>query len=118
MVVLKAYLDSSGEEQDSQHKVCSLAGYITTTNKWRKFEKLWKQRLTDYKVPYLHMKEFAHYRPPFDIFKDNESNKEKPERKLFLQSLINIMEDTNLMGIGSVVRLEALDKFNKEKTYR
>ncbi len=115
MVILKAYLDNSGEEDDPQHKVCSLAGYVTTIKKWCKFEKLWKQILKQYKVPYLHMKEYAHYKSPFDIFWDEKLMKEKPERKLFLQALVNIMDETNLRGILSVIRLDDFRKFNEEK---
>jgi hypothetical protein len=114
-VILKAYIDNSGEEDDPQHKVCSMAGYITTAKKWRKFEKLWKQTLIMYKVPYLHMKEFAHYKPPFDTFWDKELKKEKSERKAFLQALINIMEETNLSGIISTIRLADFKKFNEDR---
>src|SRR3974390_2963402 len=95
MAILRAYLDSSGEDTP-QHKVCSIAGFITTIKKWKKFEKLWKQTLITYKVPYFHMNEFAHYKPPFDIFWDAELGKEKPERIAFLQALSNVMEETNL----------------------
>jgi hypothetical protein len=115
MGILKVYLDNSGEEGDPQHKICSLAGYITTVKKWRKFEKLWKQTLVRYKVPYLHMKEFAHYKKPFDIFWDEKLKQEKPERKAFIQSLIDVMEETNLKGIMAVVRLADLKRFNDER---
>ncbi len=110
MVIIRAYLDNSGEEDDPQHKVCSLAGYVTTVKKWRKFEKLWKQTLRQYKVPYFHMKEFAHNIGPFEKFKGNEDN-----RRQFIRSLIDIMGETNLMGIISVIRLEDFRKFIKEK---
>jgi hypothetical protein len=110
MVILKAYMDNSGEEDDPQHKVCSLAGYITTAKKWRKFEKLWKQTLVRYKVPYLHMKEFAHNIDPFEKFKDKEE-----DRRQFIQSLVNIMEETSLRGIISVIRLDDFKKFNEER---
>ena len=114
MEILRAYLDSSGEDTP-QHKVCSIAGFVTTVKKWRKFEKLWKQRLRDFKVPYLHMRQFVHYKPPFDIFWDAELRKEKPERVSFLQTLTNIMEETDLRGIMSVVRLADIRRFNQEK---
>jgi hypothetical protein len=110
MMILKAYLDNSGEENDPQHRVCSIAGYVTTVNKWRKFYKLWKQTLTLYKVPYLHMKEFAHNIGPFEKFKNNEEN-----RRQFIRSLINVMEETHLRGIMSVIRLADFRRFNEEK---
>jgi hypothetical protein len=110
MVILKAYMDNSGEEDDPQHKVCSLAGYITTAKKWRKFDKLWKQTLIMYKVPYLHMKEFAPNIGPFEKFKDHEK-----DRRQFIQSLVDIMEETHLRGIMSVIRLGDFRKFIKDK---
>jgi len=112
---VKSWVDNSGDNKSKQHKVCSIAGYITTLKKWRKLEKLWKQILREYEVPYLHMVDFAHFKLPFDIFKDKETGKEKPKRKLFLDSLINIMQDTQLKGFVSIVILEDLHKFNNER---
>jgi hypothetical protein len=100
MVMLRAYFDNSGQEDDPQHKVCSLAGFVTTVKKWRKFDKLWKQTLRQYKVPYLHMKEFAPNIDPFEKFKDDEQG-----RRQFIKSLIDIMDETHLMVILSVIRL-------------
>lgn len=67
---VKSWVDNSGDEIDKQHKVCSIGGYITTVNKWQEFEELWKLTLKRYKVKFLHMKDFAPFNPPFDIFRD------------------------------------------------
>lgn len=109
---VQSFVDNSGDEIDVEHKVCSFAGYVTTVKKWRKFEKLWRQVLRKYRVPYLHMKEFAHHIPPFDIFWDNKLKIEKPERKEFLNELINVMVDCQLNGILSVTILDDLNRFN------
>jgi len=111
---VQSFVDNSGDEQDIQHRICSFAGYVTTVQKWRKFEKLWKQVLRKYKVKYLHMREFAHNLPPFDIFWDNDLKKEKPERKEFIKELIYVMEDCQLRGILSVTDLDDLKRFNNE----
>ncbi len=107
---VKSYLDNSGDEEDKQHKICSIAGYITNVKKWRKYEKLWRQVLKKHKVPYLHMREFAPNNPPFEKFKDNEL-----ERRKFLQSLVNVMQEVNLIGCVSIVKLDDLKRFNLER---
>ena len=112
---VKSWVDNSGDAIDKQHKVCSIAGYIASAIKWRKFEKLWKQTLRRYKVPYLHMREFTPFKPPFHIFRDKRTGKEKPARKLFLEALINVMQDTQLQGIVSIVKLDDLSRFNQER---
>jgi hypothetical protein len=110
MIVLKGYFDDSGDEEDHQHEVCSVAGYVATMDDWNKFEKEWQKVLDDNRVPYLHMREFAHFKKSFEKFKDN-----KEDRIIFLQSLINVMKNANLYGIGSVIRLSGLREFNAEK---
>lgn len=110
MVVLKGYFDDSGDEKDRQHKACSLSGYIGTVDDWNKFEENWKKTLDDFDVPYLHMKEFAHFRGPFDKYKEN-----KAERKKLLISLISVIRESHLYGISSAIRLKGLNKFIDEK---
>ena len=112
---VKSWVDNSGDEKDKQHKVCSVAGYITTAINWQKFEKRWKKTLEKHKVRFLHMKDFAPFNPPFDIFKDKLTGKEKPERKLFLQTLIKVMKKSELQGIVSIVKLDDLRRFNQER---
>lgn len=110
MVVLKGYFDDSGDEEDRQHKACSLSGYIGTFDNWNRFEKNWQQILDDFDVPYLHMKEFAHFRGPFKKYKENAI-----ERKNLLISLITVIRESNLYGISSSIRRKGIRKFNDER---
>jgi len=110
MVVLKGYFDDSGDEEDPQHKVCSLSGYIGTFDNWEKFEKDWQKVLNDNDVPYLHMRELAHFRGPFDKYKGKETKR----KELFI-SFISVIREANLFGISSSVRLKGLRQFNIEK---
>jgi hypothetical protein len=109
MVILKGYFDDSGEEEDRQHKAVSLSGYIGTFDNWKKFEDGWQRVLDKEHIPYLHMKELAHFKGPFAKYKDNE-----PDRKNLLISLIKVLEDSRLYGISTAIRLKGLYKFNIE----
>lgn len=110
MVVLKGYFDDSGDEEDRQHKACSLSGYIGTFDDWANFEKEWQKVLNDFEVPYLHMKEYAHFRGPFDKYKNNHI-----KRKNLLISLITVIRESNLLGISSSIRLKGLYRLNNER---
>ncbi|MBM4293841.1 MAG: DUF3800 domain-containing protein [Deltaproteobacteria bacterium] len=110
MVALKGYFDDSGDEEDRQHKACSLSGYIGTFDDWDKFENGWIKVLDENNIPYLHMKEFAHFRGPFEKYKGKET-----ERKELLISLISVIRESNLFGISSSIRLKGLHKFNNER---
>ncbi len=110
MAVLKVYVDDSGEKENRQHKVCSIAGYIASVEQWEIFEKLWKWTLNHYNIPYLHMKDFASNNPPFDKFKNN-----KQEKIELFKSLTKDISFCDLKPITSIIRLCDLDKFNAEK---
>ena len=102
MVVLKGYFDDSDDK-----KTCSLSGYIASVDNWNSFERDWNKVLAEYEIPYLHMKDFAHFKKPFDKFKDNE-----PDRVKCLSSLIAIIRENSLTGITSIIRYAGLSKFN------
>jgi hypothetical protein len=112
MAVLRVYFDDSGEESDPQHKVCSIGGFVTTARKWKKLERKWRETLNspDFDVPYFHMKEFAHCIGPFEKWKNKEN-----KRIAFLQSLIEIIREFNLIGIASILILEDFRRIKAEK---
>jgi hypothetical protein len=64
--VFKAYVDDSGDADDPQHSACSIAGFVGTVENWTKFEEQWAILLDRFRIPYLHMREFAPHKPPFD----------------------------------------------------
>jgi hypothetical protein len=107
MAVLKAYFDDSGDENDYRVLSSSLAGYVGTIDNWRYFEAAWQKTLQDHNIPYLHMKQFAHFRKPFDKYKNDEVG-----RIALLESLINVIKDSHLEGVASCVDLRDLRSFN------
>jgi hypothetical protein len=66
--VIKGYFDNSGDAEDPQHTVMTVGGFIATQSQWADFEIRWNANLHKYSLPYLHMKEFAHFIKPFHIF--------------------------------------------------
>jgi hypothetical protein len=56
--MLTGYFDASGSEDDLPASV--VAGFIQSVNAWAQFTDQWQEMLDDFRVPYLHMKEFNH----------------------------------------------------------
>jgi len=67
-------------------------------------------QLANFRIPYLHMREFAHHLPPYDHLTDDE-------RKDVLHSLIQTIKRCNLSGFGAVIRLPDLQRFNRERSH-
>lgn len=109
MVILKAYLDDSGDDIDPQHKACSLFGYLGHVEQWEQFESEWRAALDEYGMPYLHMRDFIGSKQPYERFRHDE-----PGRVAFLQSLGKVIQRSRLEGVGSVVRLADLRRFCSE----
>jgi hypothetical protein len=108
MAIFKAYIDDSGDEIDPQHSACSLGGFLGSFDAWAAFEREWRRLLTELRIPWLHMKEFAHHLEPFDYL--NEA-----ERVTILKALINTIKECGLTGFGVVIRLPDLRRFNAER---
>lgn len=65
----------------------------------------------EFDVPYLHMKEFAHSKPgsPFEAWKGDE-----PRRAAFLAALAKVIRQSDLAGVGAIVRVPDLLRFNRD----
>jgi hypothetical protein len=66
--MLTAYCDDSEERS-----FVVVGGWIASTKEWENFEIDWKLFLASYKVPYFHMREFAHSRGPYEKWKNADS---------------------------------------------
>ncbi len=110
MAAHKAYVDDSGDAEDPSHSACSIAGFVGTADQWAEFEREWAIQLANFRIPYLHMREFAHHLPPYDHLTDDE-------RKDVLHSLIQTIKRCNLSGFGAVIRLPDLQRFNRERSH-
>jgi hypothetical protein len=65
-----------------------VAGYLSTYQKWLEFIGEWTVLLGAYGLPYFHMAEFAHFKGPFDQFKDDEGR-----RSEFLSKAASLIRD-------------------------
>jgi hypothetical protein len=69
----------------------------------------WRRLLAEeLNIPWLHMKDFAHYKKPFDHL--NEADRVK-----VLKALINTIKKCGLTAFGVVIRLPDLRRFNAER---
>ncbi|HVM79658.1 MAG TPA: hypothetical protein VMU06_11595 [Stellaceae bacterium] len=110
MLVLKSFFDESGKEDDPNLSACSVAGYVTEVGVWEAFERRWRGALDLFEVPYFHMKEFGAPNGPYAKWREGRDG----EREDFLKALISVIEGCALTGIGSLVRLTDLRRFNRE----
>lgn len=113
MAVLKGYFDESGKEDDPafQNFASSVTGCVGTIEAWELIQSGWAGVLTDFEVPYFHMKEYAHSKAgsPFEAWKGQDA-----KRADFLKKLIGTLQGCELYGVGAIVRHPDLCKFNQE----
>lgn len=106
MAILKAYFDDS---RDSENRAMTFAGYLSTVELWKQFDRAWKAVLDEFHVPYLHMKEFG---DRDGIYKHV---KESPDvEAAFMRSLIGVISDCTRFGTQITVLLDDLERFNKD----
>lgn len=106
MLMLRAYFDDSGHSQDPNDTVVCIGGCVSPVSAWEQLQPEWKRVLEDFKVPYLHMKEFAHSEGVFaEGWKGDE-----PKRTAFLGALMDTM-DRHVMSVVSTTVL--ISDFNR-----
>ncbi len=94
--MLTAYFDESGTHEGS--KVLSFGGYISTTKKWRQFDKQWRKMLIAEQIPMMHWTDLECRHGVFKNWSE--------ERRLRVQKqVISIMKDYILHGFSSSVVL-------------
>lgn len=81
--MLKAYFDASGTRETD---AVFVAGLVSSMEQWLKFEEEWTAWLTQFGVPYFHMKEFTQSRGPFSEWQGDEKR-----RREFLSRLCGIL---------------------------
>ena len=100
-VVFEAFFDESGKRDNPDHRVVAVAGLLANREHWERFDTDWRQALHRAGVPYLHMREFAHFVGPFEKFKNDELG-----RRSLLAELLDIATRPFVTTIGSSVILE------------
>ena len=103
--MFETYCDESG---GADHGFIAVAGWLASADRWRKFETDWKALLERYEVPYLHMKDVAHFQGPYKKW-----FAARDEREKFLAQAVEIIQQTVEFGFLSVVWYDAFRKVNE-----
>jgi hypothetical protein len=103
MAILTAYFDASGSPDEGRALV--VAGYVSTVEQWREFDREWRSLLVREKVSQFHMRDFAHSLREFAEWKGDE-----PRRKRFLERLIGIIKRRVHKSIANAVLLEPYNR--------
>jgi hypothetical protein len=101
MVGLKGYCDESG--QDGQSRVLVVAGVLSPSNRWERFESEWKLVLASEHLDYFHAYDFYQRKPPFRLGTDWDS---KTKRDHLIDNLISIVQSHVAVALVSLVYLE------------
>jgi hypothetical protein len=87
--MLSSYSDASGTV-DSEYALV-ISGFVSTAEKWMRFEKQWNDILDSFEVPYFHMKEFAHSTKAFKGWKGNDKKREAFIKRLVSCCITNVL---------------------------
>jgi hypothetical protein len=102
-----SYFDASGTKRDSD--VLVIAGFVGEVDQWLRFESEWNDTLTTFEVPYLHMKEFAHFRGAFESW-----NGQEQKRVRFLDRLSRIAQRRTRKSFCRALRLRDFNALDEE----
>ncbi len=86
-----------------------VAGYVSSVARWETFESDWRIALSKYDVPYLHMKELAHFKGPFLKWK-----KESGTRARFLNTAADIINSNVIFGMSVTVHYKDFEYANRQ----
>jgi hypothetical protein len=100
------YFDASGDLTDVGFVV---SGYVATVEDWERFDGNWRIALAHDNVPYFHMKEFAHFKGPFEGWQGQDSR-----RANFLGRLADIISETARRGFSTAVTNQVFNEVNEE----
>jgi len=103
---LTAYFDESGTHEGSE--AVALAGWLSTDERWRRFEAEWREALSDFGVDMFHMNKFANGAPPFKGWPEKK-------RQARLARLLTIINRHALGSVGWVINKPLYDKVVAEK---
>jgi len=96
--ILVGYFDESGTHDSAE--ITSVAGFVSTPERWQRFDDEWRRVLNQWGLEYFHMKECAHFNGGFAQFKKNETGR----RQLLRQLAISIHNHCLYGCAVSVVR--------------
>jgi hypothetical protein len=95
--VVVGYFDESGHSSGTEY--FSLAAFVSNKLEWEKFDKQWRRALEQNGAPYLHMREFAHFRGPFTGWSEER-------RRSLLSECVTAINSINSIAVGAAMSVE------------
>lgn len=108
VAMYSAYFDASGTKRTP---VLTLGGFVSTVNKWERFEKEWARILKANGVSFFHMTEFASSKGEFADWKGDSER-----RKKFIDELIGCINLNTNKGFAASVVIADYDRVNSKHT--
>lgn len=98
--MIYVYLDETGHSSDETQQFNGMAGFLAQKRDWQRVERKWKATLKSFRVPFFHMKDFAHFRGSFVGWSEQK-------RQQLLGKLLTHLESINPIPIGVIFDMEA-----------
>lgn len=95
--MLIGYFDESGHSSGTDF--VALAAFVAAESEWKQFDNQWQSVLKKNNAPYLHMREFAHFRGPFEGWTEKS-------RRTFLEQCVITINSFHAIAIGAVMAVE------------
>lgn len=104
--MLTCYFDEAGGDDC---KFIVVAGFVASIQQWQNFEYDWRILLSKYDVPYLHMRELAHFKGPFRKWKRQPGTRAK-----FLAMAADIINCAARFGVSVYIHHKDFEYANRE----
>ena len=91
------YLDESGHFSGTDF--FALAAFVSDDLEWARFDKQWQSALEKNGAPYLHMREFAHFRGPFREWTEKK-------RRSLLGQCVAAINSVHAIAVGAAMSVE------------
>jgi hypothetical protein len=104
--MLTAFIDESGHS--GAGRIVSVAGFVAPEEVWKDFDFQWDASLKAHHAPFLHMREFAHFRGAFVGWSEDQ-------RRALLSSLLQTIVDHNLVAVGAAIDVVAFKQLPEEQ---
>lgn len=95
--MLIGYFDESGHSSGTDF--FALAAFVSDDLEWTRFDKQWQSALKQNGAPYLHMREFAHFRGPFEGWTEKK-------RHSLLGQCVAAINSIHAIAVGAAMSVE------------
>jgi hypothetical protein len=112
MMALKGYFDDSGDPDDDKQAAFTIGGYLAPIEMWGAFEPAWSAVLTQFDIPYLHMKDLHNRSGVYKKWKE-KNDKNNAEVTDMLQGFAGAIAIAKPRGFAITLPAVAIMQFNE-----